>query len=61
VNLALFPTRSSAIGVALFADGLHVPIPRGYLYVAIGFSALVQGLNLWRAKKRKAERQAAGA
>jgi predicted tellurium resistance membrane protein TerC len=49
------------IGVVLIADGLHFHVPRGYLYFAIGFSALVQGLNLWRAKKRAAERQAAGA
>jgi predicted tellurium resistance membrane protein TerC len=40
------------IGVALIADALHFHIPRGYLYAAIGFSVLVEGLNqLARTKK----------
>ena len=34
------------VGVALVADGLHFHIPRGYLYFAIAFSALVEALNL---------------
>ena len=33
------------VGVALIADGLHFHIPRGYLYFAIAFSALVECLN----------------
>jgi predicted tellurium resistance membrane protein TerC len=41
------------VGVALVADGLHFHIPRGYLYFAIAFSALVEGLNLWAAKARR--------
>lgn len=41
------------VGVALIADGLHFHIPRGYLYFAIAFSALVEGLNLWAARARK--------
>ena len=40
------------VGVALIADGLHFHIPRGYLYFAIAFSALVEGLNLLAAKAR---------
>ena len=35
------------IGVYLVADGLEVHIPRGYIYGAMGFSALVEILNLW--------------
>lgn len=35
------------VGVALIADALHFHIPRGYLYFAIAFSTLVEGLNLW--------------
>lgn len=35
------------VGVALVADALHFHIPRGYLYFAIAFSTLVEGLNLW--------------
>lgn len=41
------------VGVTLIADGLHFHIPRGYLYFAIAFSAGVEGLNLWMAKRRK--------
>jgi predicted tellurium resistance membrane protein TerC len=38
------------IGVALIADGLDQHIPKGYIYFAMGFSVLVELLNL-RAKK----------
>lgn len=41
------------IGVALIADALHYHIPRGYLYFAIGFSALMETLNLLNARARK--------
>jgi predicted tellurium resistance membrane protein TerC len=41
------------VGMALVADGLHYHIPRGYLYFAIAFSALVEALNLLAAKARK--------
>ena len=41
------------VGVALIADGLQFHIPRGYLYFAIAFSALVEGLNLLAAKARR--------
>ena len=34
------------IGVALIADGLDHHIPKGYLYFAMGFSILVESLNL---------------
>jgi predicted tellurium resistance membrane protein TerC len=34
------------IGVALIADGLQFHIPRGYIYFAMGFSVLVEMLNL---------------
>jgi predicted tellurium resistance membrane protein TerC len=34
------------IGVALIADGLEVHIPRGYIYFAMGFSVMVEMLNL---------------
>lgn len=47
------------VGVALCADALHFHIPRGYLYFAIAFSLLVEGLNLWarRRRQRKAAAQ----
>ena len=46
------------VGMALVADGLHVHIPRGYLYVAIAFSVTVEALNLWAAARRKRKRAA---
>src|SRR3712207_113507 len=51
------------VGVALVADGLHFHIPRGYLYFAIAFSALVETLNLLtaRARKRRLRLTASGA
>ena len=41
------------IGVALIADGLGLHIPRGYIYFAMGFSVMVEMLNLrLRGKQR---------
>jgi predicted tellurium resistance membrane protein TerC len=34
------------VGVALIADGLDLHIPRGYIYFAMGFSVMVEMLNL---------------
>ena len=42
------------IGTALIADGLHFHIPKGYIYFAMGFSVLVEMLNL-RLKKPRGE------
>ncbi|MBU0726016.1 MAG: TerC family protein [Alphaproteobacteria bacterium] len=50
------------VGLALVADGLHFHIPKGYLYFAIGFSILVEALNLAasaRRKRKEAEGKAA--
>ena len=41
------------VGVALVADGLHFHIPKGYLYFAIAFSVLVEGLNLLANRRRR--------
>jgi predicted tellurium resistance membrane protein TerC len=40
------------IGMVLVADGLSFHIPKGYVYAAMGFSVLVESLNL--AARRKA-------
>jgi predicted tellurium resistance membrane protein TerC len=40
------------IGMSLVAEGLDQHIPKGYIYFAMGFSVLVEMLNL-RAKKTK--------
>jgi predicted tellurium resistance membrane protein TerC len=44
------------IGMALIAESLHFHIPKGYIYFAIAFSALVEGLNLL--VRRKAAKKA---
>ena len=52
------------IGAVLIADGFGVHVPKGYIYAAMAFSALVEALNMWgragAAKKQaaKAARQA---
>jgi len=43
------------IGVVLVAEGIDLHIPRGYIYFAMAFSAVVEALNL-RAKREKARR-----
>jgi len=41
------------IGVSLVADGLGFHIPRGYIYAAMGFSVLVESINILARRKRK--------
>ena len=41
------------IGASLVADGLHVHIPRGYIYFAVVFSAAVEVLNLVAKRRRR--------
>ena len=43
------------IGMTLIADGFGYHVPKGYIYAAMGFSALVEGLNML-ARNRKAKR-----
>jgi predicted tellurium resistance membrane protein TerC len=40
------------IGVTLMADGMGFHIPKGYIYAAIGFSVLVEGLNQLTARRK---------
>jgi len=40
------------IGVALVAEGMGFHIPKGYLYFAMFFSVMVEGLNVTMSKKR---------
>lgn len=42
------------IGLALISDGLGVAVPKGYLYAAVGFAVLIEGLNMLR--RRNASR-----
>jgi predicted tellurium resistance membrane protein TerC len=46
------------IGTSLVADGLGFHIPKGYLYSAMGFSVLVEAINII-AKERKLRARAA--
>ncbi len=43
------------IGMTLIADGFGTHVPKGYIYVAMAFSALVEGLNMLarRARRRR--------
>jgi len=43
------------IGMTLIAEGFGVHVPKGYIYAAMAFSALVEGLNMAqrRARQRK--------
>ena len=43
------------IGAYLVAEGFEMHIPRGYIYGAMGFSAMVELLNLW-AKRNEMRR-----
>jgi len=47
------------IGMSLVADAMHFHIPRGYLYFAVAFSGLVEGLNQLAARRRKKNQAAA--
>jgi len=40
------------IGMTLIADGMGFHVPKGYIYAAMGFSALVEGLNMLVRRKR---------
>jgi predicted tellurium resistance membrane protein TerC len=47
------------IGVTLIAEGLGLHIPKGYLYFAMGFSGLVETLNLIAGHRKAAATSAA--
>jgi predicted tellurium resistance membrane protein TerC len=44
------------IGTTLIAEGFGAHVPKGYIYAAMAFSALVEGLNMLsrRARQRRA-------
>ncbi|HST35564.1 MAG TPA: TerC family protein [Allosphingosinicella sp.] len=45
------------IGAVLIADGFGVHVPKGYIYTAMAFSALVEGLNMF-ARRARTKREA---
>ncbi|NNE04933.1 MAG: TerC family protein [Xanthomonadales bacterium] len=44
------------IGTVLVADGFGVHLPRGYIYSAMAFAGLIEGLNMAARKARKRRR-----
>jgi predicted tellurium resistance membrane protein TerC len=44
------------IGMVLVADGVGFHLPRGYIYAAMGFSVLVESLNLLVARRRQTKK-----
>ena len=40
------------IGMVLIADGFGVHVPKGYIYAAMAFAALVEGLNMAARRRR---------
>ena len=42
----------TVVGVVLISEGMGVHLPKGYVYVAIGFSLVVELLNI-RARNKK--------
>jgi len=47
------------IGMVLIADGFGAHVPKGYIYAAMAFSALVEGLNMLARRARTRRRKAA--
>jgi predicted tellurium resistance membrane protein TerC len=48
------------IGMTLIADGFGVHVPKGYIYAAMAFSALVESLNMLSRRARRRRTQTAG-
>lgn len=46
------------VGMALVADGFNVHVERGFIYAAMVFAGAVEGLNLWRQRRRARLRRA---
>ncbi len=44
------------IGGTLLAEGMGVKIPKGYIYAAMAFSALIEGLNMLARRTRRKKR-----
>ena len=44
------------IGVVLILDGVEIPVPKPYIYAAMGFSVLVEWLNLLMRRKAVAHK-----
>jgi len=49
------------IGMTLIAEGMGFHVPKGYVYAAMGFSALVEALNMMARRARQRRRASADA
>lgn len=49
------------IGTTLMAEGFGAHVPKGYIYAAMAFSALVEGLNMMRRNAQRKRQGASGA
>jgi predicted tellurium resistance membrane protein TerC len=49
------------IGMTLIAEAFGVHVPRGYVYAAMGFSTLVELLNMLSRRARRRKQAAAKA
>jgi predicted tellurium resistance membrane protein TerC len=43
------------IGTMLIAEGMGFHVPKGYIYAAMGFSALVEALNMLARRKTRVD------
>ena len=43
------------IGATLLAEGVGAHVPKGYIYAAMAFSALIEGLNMMYRRAQKKE------
>ena len=48
------------IGTTLIAEGFGASVPKGYIYAAMAFSALVEGLNMLSRRARRRREQPVG-
>jgi predicted tellurium resistance membrane protein TerC len=44
------------IGTTLLANGMGVHVPKGYIYAAMAFAALIEGLNMLSRRRRSRHR-----
>jgi len=48
------------IGMTLIAEGFGAHVPKGYIYAAMAFSALIEGLNMMARRKRSRQKLPVG-
>jgi predicted tellurium resistance membrane protein TerC len=48
------------IGMTLIAEGFGAHVPKGYIYAAMAFSALIEGLNMLSRRARRRKKAATG-